>query len=112
MKAEPLNKEIYNKAKALGVEKITLSFSGGSDEGYLDVTLYPWDNNKSDSRNELNAEIENWAWGVYSYSGAGEGRDYGDDISYDLVNNKVITREWQMEVVESEKEESVLPIEE
>ena len=23
MKAEPLNKEIYNKAKALGVEKIT-----------------------------------------------------------------------------------------
>lgn len=111
MKAEPLNKEIYNKAKTLGVEKITLSFSGGNDEGYLNVTLYPWDNNKSDSRNELSAEVENWAWGVYSYSGAGEGHDYGDDISYDLVNNKVITSEWQM-VVQSEKEESDLPIEE
>lgn len=111
MKVEPLNKEIYNKAKALGVQKITLSFSGGNDEGFLNVTLYPWDN-KSDAHNELNAEVENWAWEVYSYSGAGDGRDYGDDISYDLVNKKVITSEWQMEVVESEKEGSDLPIEE
>lgn len=112
MEAKPLNKEIYNKAKALGVQKITLSFSGGSDEGYLNVTLYPWDNNKSGSHNKLSAEVENWAWEVYSYSGAGEGIDYGDDITYDLVNNKVITREWEMRVAETEKEESDLPIEE
>jgi len=33
MKAEPLNKTIYNKAKEQGIEQIILHFSGGSDEG-------------------------------------------------------------------------------
>lgn len=94
MEAEPLSKVIYNKAKALGVEKIVLNFSGGSDEGYLNVTLYPWDQNKSSELNKLNVEIENWAWDVYSYSGAGDGSDYGDDIEYDLENNKVSSQEW------------------
>lgn len=94
MTIEPLSKEIYNKAKKLGITKIVLNFSGGSDEGFLNVTLYPWDQNKSDEHNELNAEVENWAWDVYSYSGAGEGNDYGDDIEYDLVNNKVTSQEW------------------
>lgn len=91
---QPLSKAIYDKAVKLGVEKIVLNFSGGSDEGYLNVTLYPWDNNKSDDYNELNAEIENWAWDVYSYSGAGDGNDYGDDIEYDLVNKRVSASEW------------------
>lgn len=94
MEIEPLSKEIYNKAKALGITKIVLNFSGGSDEGYLNVTLYPWDQNKSDEHNKLNAEVENWAWDVYSYSGAGDGNDYGDDIEYDLENNKVSSQEW------------------
>lgn len=94
MNAEPLNKDIYNKAIAIGVNWIVLSFSGGSDEGYLNVTLEPWDNNKRDDYNALSAEVENWAWDVYSYSGAGEGLDYGDDITYDLVNKKVSTSEW------------------
>ena len=73
MTIEPLNKDIYNKAIALGIEKIVLNFSGGNDEGYLNVTLYPWHKDKSDAHNDLNAEVENWAWSVYSYGGAGDG---------------------------------------
>lgn len=88
MKAEPLNKSIYNKAKEQGIEEIILRFSGGNDEGYLDVELEPkWDQ-------DLASEIEEWAWEVYDYNGAGEGNDYGDDIVYDLKNGKVTTSEW------------------
>ena len=94
MTIEPLNKDIYNKAIALGIEKIVLNFSGGNDEGYLNVTLYPWHKDKILEHTELNAEVENWAWDVYSYSGAGDGSDYGDDIEYDLVNKKVSSQEW------------------
>jgi hypothetical protein len=112
MEAEPLSKVIYNKAKALGVEKIVLNFSGGSDEGFLNVTLYPWDQNKSDEYNDLSAEIENWAWDVYSYSGAGEGNDYGDDIEYDLVNNRVSTQEWYTARTEGDSDEVDLVIDE
>lgn len=108
MKAEPLSKEIYNKAKGLGVQKITLSFSGGNDEGFLTVAIEP--SNRQTA--ELESEVESWAWSVYSYSGAGEGHDYGDDIAYDLVNNKVLISDWAMQPVESEVQESSLPIEE
>ena len=88
MKAEPLNKSIYNKAKEQGIEEIILHFSGGSDEGYLDVETEPkWDQNFA-------REIEEWAWEVYDYNGAGDGNDYGDDIVYDLKNGKVTTSEW------------------
>jgi hypothetical protein len=88
MKVEPLNKTIYNKAKEQGIEQIILRFSGGNDEGYLDVETEPkWDQ-------DLASEIEEWAWEVYDYSGAGEGNDYGDDIVYDLKNGKVTTSEW------------------
>jgi len=91
MEAQPLSKDIYNKAKELGVEEILLKFSGGSDQGYLEVRLTPNDD-IDDIR--LEQEIEDWAWSVYSYSGAGEGIDYGDNIVYDLKNNEVRTEEW------------------
>lgn len=90
MKAQPLKKEIYNKAKELGIERIILRFSGGNDEGCLDIETAPWNSGFGDLHNE----IEEWAWEVYSYSGAGDGSDYGDDIDYDLKNNKVSTSEW------------------
>ena len=92
MNAEPLNKEIYNKALKLGITKITLNFSGGSDEGCLNVDVDSL-NDLVVSQDFLN-ELENWAWEAYSYSGAGDGNDYGDDIVYDLVNKKVTTSEW------------------
>jgi hypothetical protein len=97
MEAEPLNKEIYNKAKELGVEQIILQFTGGSDEGYLNIGLVGEDSSeyRYDEKAVLfTQEIEDWAWEVYSYSGAGEGTDYGDNITYDLVNEKVSTEEW------------------
>jgi len=88
MKAEPLKKEIYNKAKELGVEYILLQFSGGSDEGNLYIEMGP------DYIQDLASEVEDWAWEVYDYSGAGDGSEYGDNIEYDLVKNKVKTSEW------------------
>lgn len=90
MKAEPLNKTIYNKAKEQGIEQIILHFSGGSDEGYLDIEINPQEKDKGG----IAGEIEDWVWQVYDYSGAGEGNDYGDDIVYDLKNGKVTTSEW------------------
>lgn len=83
----PLKKEIYDKAVKLGVESITLHFSGGSDEGYLNVAVQPWNA-------ELADEVEEWAWEKYSYSGAGDGSDYGDDVTYDIVNKRASVQEW------------------
>jgi len=111
MTIEPLNKDIYNKAIALGIEKIVLNFSGGNDEGYLNVTLYPWHKDKILEHTELNAEVENWAWDVYSYSGAGDGSDYGDDIEYDLVNKKVSSQEWYTERTNGDTDEGSLEFE-
>jgi len=108
MNAEPLNKEIYNKALKLGITKITLNFSGGSDEGCLFVELEGDANNKQLS--DFSNEIENWAWEAYSYSGAGDGSDYGDDIVYDLVNKKVTTSEWSTERRYDEGEEGSLTV--
>lgn len=111
MNIEPLNKEIYEKAKALGVERIVLNFSGGSDEGYLHVTLCPWDHNKRNDLSDLSDEIENWAYDAYDYSGAGDGNDYGDDIEYDLVNHTASSQEWYMERTEGDSAEVKLAIE-
>ena len=93
MNAEPISKELFDKLIAAGVNEVTLRFSGGSDEGYLDVDLGDIDHFDEAGRKLIN-EVENWAWDVYSYSGAGEGNDYGDDIEYDLVNNRVSSQEW------------------
>lgn len=101
---QPLKKELYNRAKAMGITSIELGFSGGSDEGYLNVTLHPWDQNRRDDYCELNADIENWAWGVYSYSGAGDGSEYGDTIEYDLVNHTASCSEWYMARTEGQTE--------
>jgi len=108
MNAEPLNKEIYNKALKLGITKITLNFSGGSDEGCLNVDVDSL-NDQVVSQDFLN-ELENWAWEAYSYSGAGDGSDYGDDIVYDLVNKKVTTSEWSTERRYDEGEEGSLTV--
>jgi len=111
MNAEPINKSLYDKLKAQGVNRVKLCFSGGSDEGFLDVFLYPeFDYTDEEARNLLK-EVENWAWGVYSYSGAGEGNDYGDNITYDLVENTVETEEWYMERTYGDSSEGELVVE-
>jgi hypothetical protein len=92
MTIEPLKKAIYEKAKELGVEKIELRFEGGSDEGYLYIDIYPEESDKDG----LAGIVEDWAWEVYSYSGAGEGDDYGDNITYNLKTGKATISEWYM----------------
>jgi len=95
MNIQPLKKELYNRAKALGITNIILRFSGGNDEGFLDVALRPWDQNKSNELDKLTTEVESWAWDNYIYSGAGDGNEFGDDIYYDLEKRTATCQEWQ-----------------
>lgn len=109
--AVALNKKLYDKAKELGVKKIKLMFRGGSDEGLLDVELEPsqWENKKLGA---FSAEVEEWAWSVYNYSGAGDGTDYGDTVEYNLEDNTVSTSEWHYEISERNYNPVPLKVEE
>jgi len=103
----PLNKAIYDRAKQLGIKKITLHFSGGNDEGFLNVDLVPHPKDDDDFAND----VEDWAWGAYGYSGAGDGSDYGDDIVYDLEKGTVTASDWYMSRTEGDEEEVELQVE-
>jgi len=109
MEAQKLDKTIRAKAENLGVTQIELRFQGGSDEGYLHVeVVHPevtWQTRDDPDKQQLRTEVlqlaedvEKWAWEVYSYSGAGDGSDYGDDIIYNLKEGVVETSEWYQEV--------------
>lgn len=99
MKIEPLSKELNEILTKCEVESFVLKFSGGSDEGYLYVIV---NRNPESSPLEkkydgkLEEIIKEWAWENYEYSGAGDGSDYGDDITYDLKNKTVSCQEWEM----------------
>lgn len=103
----PLKKSIHDKAKELGIETIELKFSGGNDEGYLDIEVFPWD-----KQGKLETEIEEWAWQVYDYSGAGEGNDYGDDIIYNIKEGKASSSEWFTARTQGEQDSCDLEVEE
>jgi hypothetical protein len=96
MNIEPIRKELFEKLTKLGVREVTLNFSGGSDEGYLDVELDSDLDYSDEEVRKLVSEVESWAWDVYSYSGAGDGNDYGDCIRYDLEKGKATASEWYM----------------
>ena len=108
MNIEPLSKKIYDKAVSLGITQIELKFSGGSDEGYLNV--YVNDEKGFSSNTELEQEIEEWAWQAYGYSGAGDGSDYGDDVVYDLVEKTATASSWSMQRTEGDSEDAALEI--
>lgn len=93
MNIEPLSKEIYDRAIAAGVAQISLAFSGGNDEGNLSIEL---SNAEGDEifDDRLTTDIDTWVWDAYSYSGAGDGSDYGDDITYDLKSMQARHSEW------------------
>ncbi len=82
LEPKPLKKEIFDKARELGIAKIQLGFQGGSDEGWVNVDCTHPDGRCVFQR--FAEEIEEWVWQVYDYSGAGEGTDYGDDITYHI----------------------------
>ena len=110
MNAEPISKELFDKLIAAGVNEVKLRFSGGSDEGYLDVDLDSDLDNADEDVRKLTTEVEKWAWDTYSYNGAGEGIGYGDDIVYDLVNKKVKLSEWCYERTERDRDDVELEI--
>ena len=102
MNIEPLPKKIYDKAVALGITQIELHFSGGSDEGYLNVDVSGSKDRESNTKFEQ--EIEEWAWQAYGYSGAGGGDEYGDDVLYSLTSKTATVSSWHMERTESAPE--------
>ena len=112
MNIEPLSKKIYDTAVSLKVEMIKLNFSGGSDEGYLDIELdgmieAPY----NDELTQFETDVEKWAWDVYSYNGAGVGIDYGDSIIYDLNNKTAHTEMWWYERQEDGSDDEAFTIE-
>jgi hypothetical protein len=106
----PLPRPIYDAALALQVTKITLNFSGGNDEGFLCVGIDrekspPSDDEEAQNQfkqenRELEKKVEEWAFPAYSYSGAGCGDEYGDDICYDLIRRTVEHTNWMCERVD------------
>jgi len=94
MQIEPLSKKIYDKAIALGISQIELQFSGGNDEGYLNVSL------GGEYNEDFQQEVIDWGYTAYSYSGAGDGNDYGDDVLYDLLKKTATVSSWSMQRTE------------
>jgi hypothetical protein len=107
---QPLPRRFVATAKKLRVEQIALHFSGGNDESYLTVRCHekPRKLRKKKSAYvafpkrpakvlEFEQEMETWAWDNYSYSGAGDGSDYGDTVVYDLVKNEARVDYYQYE---------------
>jgi hypothetical protein len=105
---QPLPTKIHQRAVELGVTAIELRFSGGSDEGYLNVFAVVPQTSQSKAHAveacTFEEEVEEWAWEAYSYNGAGDGDDYGDDITYDLVKNQVSHQPWLMERRDQEED--------
>ena len=89
----PLPKALYEKAKALGVSRIELHWSGGYDEGYFSSSVL---DSEGKAIWDLDDDIDNWVSETYKYSGAGCGQEYGDSLIYDLVKNKVVKETWEM----------------
>ena len=116
---QPIPKKYYEKALTLNINEIILSFSGGSDEGYLEVEVgfkdlgeHPyqsayWENGLSkDDRKVVEdfiSEVEEWAEETYAYSGAGDGTPYGDTITYKFDDMTVEHDEWYMSETHDEK---------
>lgn len=106
MHIEPLPVKLYTRLIQAGVTKLALKFSGGSDEGCLDIEL-----NDGETHPALETEVDNWAWEVYSYSGAGDGNDYGDTITYDLPTMKATHGEWSMQRHDDDETETTFELE-
>lgn len=105
-----LDRELYAKLRAAGIVRVDINWSGGSDEGYLDVNLYRAGDALPINDQDLSAAVETWAEGAFDYSGAGDGNDYGDDYVYDLLAHMVTHSEWYHQRVEGGTERSPLEL--
>lgn len=110
----PLPKKLYDEAKELGISSIELEFRGGNDEGNLYVVLVAPKTDdlvkivkRKQRVSKLETDIETWAFDAYQYSGAGDGNDYGDDVTYNLETMKASVSSWHMTRVDLEPDEAV-----
>ena len=115
VEVKPLPKSLYDRAKKLNVTKIYLEFSGGSDEGHMYARLEQakLNNEKCEPLKVENLEqdVLDWMEKTWHYSGAGDGSDYGDDLTYDLVENTVSTACWYYERQDTDLGDETLLIE-
>jgi hypothetical protein len=103
--AEGMNKNLYDLLKENNVKSFELRFSGGSDEGYLDVHIeydQPMDasNTVSPANNQketIETVLYDAAMEGFAYSGAGDGNAYGDNYYFDLETGEIRHEEWYME---------------
>ena len=110
----PLPKKLYDEAKELGISSIELEFRGGNDEGNLYVVLVAPKTDdlvkivkRKQRVSKLETDIETWAFDAYQYSGAGDGNDYGDDVTYNLETMKASVSSWMMERVDLDPDPEV-----
>lgn len=110
----PLPKKLYDEAKELGISSIELEFRGGNDEGNLYVFLVAPKTDdlvkivkRKQRVSKLETDVETWAFDAYQYSGAGDGNDYGDDVTYNLETMKASVSSWHMTRVDLEPDEAV-----
>ena len=91
--------DLKPKLLALGIKSFRIEWSGGSDEGFLEVYVYT-DEEQTESGHENGAAraahkmITEWANDAWAYSGAGDGTSYGDNFTYYLVSCRVECEEW------------------
>ena len=98
----PLTKTLRDACVDAGVKYFILRFEGGDDQGFLNVELCYKDEfgnlvyevGGGDS-STLTQSIEDWAYDAYNYSGAGDGSPYGDNYTYNLVDNTVKHDSWR-----------------
>lgn len=102
----PLPLRFMTRALTANVELIIINWSGGSDEGHLDVQLQDETGKIISSWRGTNpllqpllAEIEEWCYDAIPYNGAGDGSSYGDTIRYNLKEGTVSTEAWWTEEV-------------
>lgn len=88
----PITKALYDKLIDAGITSFTLKFSGGDDSGYLTVSMAKGFDYFYDET--LDEVIQDWAWNAYSYSGAGDGNEYGDIYTYNLDTGEVTHDSW------------------
>ncbi|MBT94300.1 MAG: hypothetical protein CMA60_05685 [Euryarchaeota archaeon] len=109
----PIPKELFELCEKECISEVIISWSGGNDEGYVEVTAWKVGEEKGSwymaeqERNDVEKAairvIENkfevWA-DEHSYSGAGEGSPYGHDLTIDILNKKMSAEQWWMERVD------------
>lgn len=102
----PLPLRFMTRALTANVELIIINWSGGSDEGHLNVQLQDETGKIISNWQEINpllrallTEIEEWCYDAIPYNGAGDGSSYGDIIRYNLKEGTVSTEAWWTEEV-------------